>query len=650
MSDFDPSRDEETKALRITPEPEKEPEPEELIVLPDGSKPVSLGSGVVTGILGEGGMAIVYQIWNDQLGVKRAIKLLRPNSSKEHIERFDREIKITAQLDHPNIIDIHAVGEWNNLPYIEMEMVDGVALDDLIARQGSIPLEVCTAIAIIICRALNYTHHHKYTIENKKFTGILHRDLKPGNILISKNGIIRLTDFGVATPTRVASTASSGKVVGSMQYLAPEQLEEDDITAQADIYSFGCILYEMLTGERTFPDRNVTKLVQKRLRNIYKPLTSFALPMPSKLRTLVGKCLQLDVDKRPSDIKLVLDELERIHSTISSISPDDIILSFVTGKKTEPAVEELTEIDTQHHDLPIKRFIGIALLALSLGILGFYLLFINTRKEDELNQPVTTIKPDTVIEKAVTKEKRVKAVTKKQVKVAPPPTKKTSLGVKKIKVKKADRKAVVPQKRKATTKKRKVPPLVVTKKTAPVKEGPASIVPGKEDDNEQAKKIIDSMRKEDGTGNYNKVLSLYSSLPPELARLKEVRLLKLRALIGTNKTDKLYFDGNHINDCEFYLAKAKYLYTMGQYQQAAWILGIAKTTPALLMSKEILNTEILYYLAKCKTNIYNGNPTPSNKVTAMKSWFNVKNKFRNNQNHSYFHEANESIRTLGKKE
>ena len=128
MTDYDPTRDEDTRVISIPvsgipqiEEPASQPQTgANVVILPDGTKPVNMGSGVVTGILGEGGMAIVYEMWNEQLGVKRAVKLLRPNSSQENVDRFEKEIKVTAQLDHPNIIDIHAVGDWNGLPYIEM--------------------------------------------------------------------------------------------------------------------------------------------------------------------------------------------------------------------------------------------------------------------------------------------------------------------------------------------------------------------------------------------------------------------------------------------------------------------------------------------------------------------------------------------------
>ena len=223
MPEYDPARDDDTKIISI--KSSGEIDESTMVILPDGTKQVPMGSGIITGILGEGGMSIIYEIWNEQLGVKRAVKLLRPNSSQENKERFEKEMKVTAQLDHPNIIDIHAVGDWNNLPYIEMEMVSGISLEELIRRQGALPLLVCTSIGIIVCRALDYTHHHQYKINEETFTGLLHGDLKPGNILFSREGVIRLTDFGVATPTEVSKSSSNGKVMGSMQYLSPEQIE-----------------------------------------------------------------------------------------------------------------------------------------------------------------------------------------------------------------------------------------------------------------------------------------------------------------------------------------------------------------------------------------------------------------------------------------
>ena len=157
-----------------------------VMILPDGSKPVELGSGAVTALLGIGGMANVYEIWNNHLEMKRAVKLLHPNYSQDSKERFETEIKITAKLDHPNIVEIHAVGEWNGLPYIEMEKIEGVTLEKLVSDRGGLPFEVCTAIGIMVCRALRYAHSHEYALYGETYHGIIHRDLKPNNIMVSE--------------------------------------------------------------------------------------------------------------------------------------------------------------------------------------------------------------------------------------------------------------------------------------------------------------------------------------------------------------------------------------------------------------------------------------------------------------------------------
>ncbi len=665
MAEFDPSRDEDTKIIQFQAKESVEPD-SSVVILPDGTKPVPLGSGVVTGLLGEGGMSIVYKIWNEQLGVQRAVKLLRPTSTQEQKERFDREVKITAQLDHPNIIDIHAVGEWNGLPYIEMEMVDGVSLAELIERQGALPLEVCVSISIIICRALKYTHNHKYLIDNKTHVGILHRDLKPGNILISRDGIVRLSDFGVATPTNIEASASSGKVIGSMQYLAPEQLEEDDIDIRADIYSFGCILYEMLSGERAFPDRNVTRLVRRRLKNEFKPLTSFPITAPSKLKNLVNQCLLLDVTKRPENVDEVLEELENIHDSQSSTTADEIVLTYVTGKKPKHESVSIHEEVTGKNHFTIMKIIGLLLIVLAIGAFGFYLLITNSGS----NEPTALAdrgiaeqakkSPTQAPKVAPTARKReptlniasAKQITTKRNErprlINKPPAK-----VDQIKKTPPKRKPAPVVKKEPPTKKdlkKPTKPKVEQKEAQPPVVAPSNLEPTQDQPTENQENILESIRKAAAANNHEVVLEQFNKLSSDQSRLKEARLHKMRALIGLNKADKLYFDGNHINDGEFYLAKAKYLYGIKQHQQAAWILGIARSSPALLINKSSLNIEITYYLAKCKTSIYYESQTPSNKVTAMKSWFKVKNEFRNNQKHAYFHEANKNIRELGKNE
>ena len=210
--------------------------------LPDGSERVAMGSGTITSLISRGGTALVYEIWNSELEMKRAVKLLHPDHLDESLERFETEIKITAKLRHPNIVEIYAVGKWHDLPYIEMERIDGDTIEDLLRRVGALPIEVCTAIGIMVARALYHAHNHKYMIYGKEYHGIIHRDLKPANIMVDRDGSVKLMDFGIAKPVAASARTMEGVVFGTMQYLSPEQLQSGDVDARSDIYSFGAVL------------------------------------------------------------------------------------------------------------------------------------------------------------------------------------------------------------------------------------------------------------------------------------------------------------------------------------------------------------------------------------------------------------------------
>jgi hypothetical protein len=671
MTDYDSSEDQDTKIIVISPAELSELRGDAqgaadltqagVVILPDGTKPIKMGSGYVTGILGEGGMAIVYEIWNEQLGVKRAVKLLRPNSSRENIERFEREIKITAQLDHPNIIDIHAMGEWNGLPYIEMEMIDGISLSELIQRQGTLPLEVCSAIAIIVCRALLYTHNHEYTVGNQSYKGLLHRDLKPGNILFSRAGVVRLTDFGVATPTNVAPSTSSGKVVGSMQYLAPEQLEEDEVDIRADIFSLGCILYEMLTGEKTFPDQNITHLIRKRLKNEFKPLSSYKqVSVPLRLNTLIGDCLQLNPAKRPSDIRAVIQELEKIHSGITLKNPEDIIIAYARGENFEE------DLFLKRKTFPTWAIAGVAVTALCIVATGVYFLLSTVSGEKKQGaSPVSTAKGA---------KTPIQPTTRKSTQVQPVKTSGTNASPRQAGKKPLFEKSQVPVPVQSARPKVSAQPSaagpgkntrqfpVARGRSLPTEDkkslvndnnlfgdvsGPETILT-KMEKKYKTRDVIAILKKEDAAGNYSNVLDICNHLQPQQAAMIEARLLRHRALVGTKQVTKSYFDNNNINDGEFYLSKAKFLCDTRQYQRAIWILGSIKKSQTLLLNQETVNRDMLYYMAKSNTGLFDAKRTLERQRVALQSWSEVKNQYRNNQSSPRFVEADSEISRIGK--
>jgi hypothetical protein len=302
--------------------------------LPDGNSPIPLGSGVIVGFLGLGGMANVYKIWNEKLEVFRAVKILQPTQQADLYNRFFTEVKITSKLHHPNIVETYNIGEWHGLPYLEMEYVDGISLESLISNNGNLPDQVCSAIAILIANALEYAHSQEFLIYGKNYKGVIHRDLKPANIMIPKNGNVRLMDFGIARPTQTGLHTVNGNIVGTLPYLSPEQIDGVDIDARTDIYSFGSVLYEMITGTRTFPQDSVTDLMKKKIRNEYRKFSDFNFPISKSLARISQKCLQINKTDRYSNTGLLVTELECVHKSKTSEEPRQIIKRFIDNPDT----------------------------------------------------------------------------------------------------------------------------------------------------------------------------------------------------------------------------------------------------------------------------------------------------------------------------
>ncbi len=287
-----------------------------------------LGSGTVTGVLGKGGFATVYEIWNPKLEIKRAVKLWHPNTSQKSLERFETEIKITAKLHHPNIVEIHNVGEWNGLPYIEMEKINGYCLKDILSEKGALPVEVATAITILICRALTYADRQSYILYGVKRKGIVHCDIKPANIMITRQGIVKLTDFGLATPTDETLHLETDKVNGSVHYSSPEQLESVQVDQRTDIYSLGVVMYEMYSGSKAFYAKNLEDLIQKRIKDIYTPIHQVCRDVNPAIRKIIKKCMAYDRDNRYGSTQELLLDLEKSFSKMTKESPERIIYNY----------------------------------------------------------------------------------------------------------------------------------------------------------------------------------------------------------------------------------------------------------------------------------------------------------------------------------
>ena len=222
-----------------------------------------IGDNQILHLLGSGGMADVYLTWNPRLEVYRAVKVLKPEQIETLRIRFETEVKIFSKFNHPNIVRFYAVGQWYELPYVEMEYVHGASIEQLLKKLGNLSSAETLAIGILICRALYHAHKLNVTLYGQSYTGIIHRDLKPANIMISKSGHIKLTDFGISRPDSISlHTKETTTVVGTLPYLAPEQVTGATISYKTDLYSMGITLYELVTGKRAFPQSEIAPLIK----------------------------------------------------------------------------------------------------------------------------------------------------------------------------------------------------------------------------------------------------------------------------------------------------------------------------------------------------------------------------------------------------
>ena len=282
-----------------------------------------LGPYEIGALLGAGGMGEVYKARDERLNRLVALKLLPAElvANTERRRRFIQEAQLASSLQHPNIITIFDIGSSDQGEYLAMELVRGQTLDQVIPQKG-LRLQDALRYAIQITDALSAAHG----------AGIVHRDLKPGNIMVTEQGQIKILDFGLATltehqpttaadETRVQSDAvktGAGTILGTVAYMSPEQAEGRKVDARSDIFSFGSILYEMLSGKRAFRADSTPGTLAAVINLEPQPLAKIAEDVPQAVEQLVSRCLRKDLNRRAqhaSDIKVALEDLQEDSSS-----------------------------------------------------------------------------------------------------------------------------------------------------------------------------------------------------------------------------------------------------------------------------------------------------------------------------------------------
>lgn len=338
-----------------------------------------IGPNRVELLVGEGGMANVYKVWHEGLEVVRAIKVLKKAFHQESRERFLTEAKILSDINHPNIVLIHNIGLLGRqIPFIEMEFVEGISVKQLIMQHHRLPLTVALSVTYFVSQALQYAHVKNYTLYGKVYHGLVHRDIKPDNIIVSKDGVVKLMDFGVARPSEVSLHTVGAKIVGTLIYLSPEQLNGTSLDHRSDLFSLGCVLYEMICGGRAFPHKSLQELVQKKMKGEYEPVS---LQVPDDVLKIIDTSLALNPGER---FQSAADMGEAIFAALHEITdraPENIVARFMAN----PAALTMVNLKLKskpHSRLPMVAkknmlfwWIALALAsAAAIGIIAAILL------------------------------------------------------------------------------------------------------------------------------------------------------------------------------------------------------------------------------------------------------------------------------------
>jgi tRNA A-37 threonylcarbamoyl transferase component Bud32 len=254
--------------------------------------------------IGAGGMSTVYRAFDATLERRVAIKLMHREiaSDSDQLERFRREARSVAQLSHPHIVGVIDAGEDDGRPYIVFEYVEGETLKDRIRRMGSLPIDEAVAYAIEITRALGAAHAR----------GIVHRDIKPQNVLIDEEGTAKVTDFGIARSLDDEGLTAEGRVLGTTDYVSPEQALGHDVNGQSDIYSLGVVLYEMLTGDVPFHGENQVSVAMKHVREDLPDVAVRRPEISASLGSVLDRMTDKDLDRRYPDAQTLVTDLEDV--------------------------------------------------------------------------------------------------------------------------------------------------------------------------------------------------------------------------------------------------------------------------------------------------------------------------------------------------
>jgi serine/threonine-protein kinase len=332
----------------------------------------------VDGLLGNGGMAIVYVGTDTLLRRRVAIKVLRDQyaSDDDFVKRFSYEAQSAAKLSHPNIVNVYDFGQENSAYYIVMELVDGVTLEKLLRDERVLPEAAAVDYAIQIASGLAYAHRQ----------GLLHRDVKPANILVTKDDVVKISDFGIARAVseHTMGVTQPGMVMGSVAYLSPEQAQNHELDERSDLYALGVVLYQMLTGVLPFSGDTPVAVALKHVAEPAPPIDTKAFDVSPAVAAIVARLLRKRPDERYSSATELASALrearERPQATGDVLFPEPPFGRG--GQPPPPRSSQSPDRTTPAHGIEVveaqrtldRRWIIMPLLLLATIALGFFVL------------------------------------------------------------------------------------------------------------------------------------------------------------------------------------------------------------------------------------------------------------------------------------
>src|SRR4051812_3878724 len=339
--------------------------------------------------LGAGGMANVYLAEDGELGRRVAIKILndRHSHDDQFVERFRREAKNAAGLSHPNIVSIYDRGEFDGSYYIAMEYLEGRTLKELIVRNGPTPVPIAIDYARQVLSAIAFAHRN----------GVVHRDIKPHNIVVGRDGRLKVTDFGIAR-SGASQMTEAGSIIGTAQYLSPEQAKGAHVDQRSDLYSVGIVLYEMLTGEVPFTGDTPVEIAMKPLSTVPSPPSDLNDKVPHDLDAIVLRALSKEPEQRyqsseemDADLARVArglavsDETEAAATMVlagAGIAAATTVMRPVRPVPAARVVDEYYDYEAPVRRRPIWPWLLALGLILSAAVAGWYVW---TQIQDQLN-------------------------------------------------------------------------------------------------------------------------------------------------------------------------------------------------------------------------------------------------------------------------